>query len=144
MKENTFRLGVPETVVSVAAVRQAGEEWVVCSLLPEILNGGERHVELGVGQLFPAGDAGKVRGGFYNGVQATHVGNHDGGVQLSLGGQTDGLLEIVGVAAGGTQNVGRGVVAVVEIDGGGEVLVRRAGEEIHTPVVAQQPVSHFH
>lgn len=129
--------------MGVAAVCQTGEERVGFPLLPEVFYGGEGHIELGIGQLFPAGEMGEVLRGVHDGVQPAHVGDHDGGTDFSLGGQTDGLLEILGGSSGGANDMGGGIVAVVQVDAGGKGLVRGAGEEVHTPVIAQQPVPHL-
>ena len=78
-EQNFLRLGIPQPVMGLAAVGQSGKQRVGPPLLPEVLNGGEGHVELGIGQLLPAGNLGQARGGLRDGVNAADVGDHHAG-----------------------------------------------------------------
>ena len=71
------------------------------------------------------------------------VGDHDGRVDDAFGSQGVGFDEVVVVTACRAHNVGAGVVAVVEVDVGAEVFVRRAGEEVEASVKGQEAVAEF-
>ena len=72
-------LGAPQAVVGGAQLGQLGEERIGLALLGEIVNGGQRQIDVGVDQLLAAGDLGQVFSGFDDGVQAADMGDHAGG-----------------------------------------------------------------
>lgn len=92
LEQDFLCFGVPQAVVGIAAVGQFGEQRVGFAFFTEICDGGEGQVELCIGQLLPAGDFGKVGGGFRDGVDAADVGDHYGRADFSLGGQANGFL----------------------------------------------------
>ena len=74
-------------------------------------------------------------------VDAADMRYHDGRVDDAFGSQVVGFDEVVVVASRRAHDVGARVVAVVQVDFGAEVFVRRAGEEVHAAVEGQQSVA---
>ena len=91
-------------------------------------------MDVGIDQLFAAGDLGQVQGGIHHAVETAYVGHQDGRGKKPLAHHFQGLHHVRRIAAGGTHHMGGGVVYVVEIEAGVEGGVGRAGEEIQAAV----------
>lgn len=138
-----FGFGVPQSFVGFAAFVQFQEERVFFTEFGEVFDGRHGHIELGVGQFFAARDFRQVERCFRDAVDTADVGDHDGRVNDAFGCQCIGFDEVVVVAACRTHDMGAGVMAVIEVDVGAEVFVRRAGEKIHAAVEGQEFVAQF-
>lgn len=138
-----FGFGVPQSFVGFAAFVQFQEEWIFFAEFCEVFDGGHGHIELGIGQFFATWDFWQVECRFSDAIDAADVGDHDGRVDDAFGSQGVGFDEVVVVTACRAHNVGAGVVAVVEVDVGAEVFVRRAGEKVHAAVEGQKFVAQF-
>ena len=99
---------------------------------------------MGVDQLFAAGDLGQVQGGLGSGIQTADVGDHHSRVDALGGGQLQRLDHIGGIAAGGTHDMGRVVVHIVEVHLGAELLVGGACKEVQAAVTAQHGAGQLH
>ena len=84
IEEDGFGFVIPQAVVGLAACRQLGEQGIGLALFFKVVDGGQWHIELGVGQLLAAGDGGQVLGGFRDGVDAAHVGDMTEGSMMPL------------------------------------------------------------
>ena len=68
------------------------------------------------------------------------MGDHRRRVDLAGSHHVDGLLHVVGVAAGSAHEVGIEIVYVIEVEFRLELLIRRAGEEVQAAVEAEDGV----
>ena len=124
-----------------AGVGELGEDGVVLGGVVEVVDGGEGEVAVGVDEFLAALDFGEVEGGVGGGVESADVGDHHGGVDGAVAHELESLLDVVGGAAAGADDVGGGVVDVVEVEAGGEGGVGGAGEEVEAAVLAEDGVA---
>ncbi len=142
-EDHFFGFCVPKAVVGFAAFVEVVEEGVFFAEFGEVFDGGHGHVELGIGQFLAARDLRQVERRFSDAVDAADVGDHDGRVDDAFGSEVVGFDEVIVVAACRAHDVRARVVAVVEVDFGAEVFVRRAGEEVHAAVEGQEFIAQF-
>ena len=142
-EDHFFGFCVPKAVVGFAAFVEVVEERVFFAEFGEVFDGGHGHVELGVGQFLAARNLRQVERRFCDAVDAADVGDHDGRVEDAFGSEVVGFDEVIVVAACRAHDVRARVVAVVEVDFGAEVFVRRAGEEVHAAVEGEEFVAEF-
>ena len=142
-EDHFFGFCVPKAVVGFAAFVEVVEERVFFAEFGEVFDGGHGHVELGVGQFLAARDFRQVERRFSDAVDAADVGDHDGRVDDAFGSEVVGFDEVIVVAACRAHDVRARVVAVIEVDFGAEVFVRRAGEEVHAAVEGEEFIAQF-
>ena len=131
---------VPEAVVGLAEAVEFGIDGVGPAFLPEVGDGGERHLDVGVDQLLATFDRRKVQGGLRDYVEAADVGHQTGWVK-AFAHHLEGFLHIIGVATAGAYDVGGGIVDIVEVERSLEIGAARAGEEIQAAILSEDVVS---
>ena len=119
-KEILLGLDVPQAVMGLAEAVQFGIDGIRKALLPELGDGRQRHVDVGVDQLLATLDLRKMESSLRNHVQASDVGDQTSGIH-ALAHQVKGLLHVIRVAAARADHVCGSVVDVVEIQRGLEV-----------------------
>lgn len=82
--------------------------------------------------FFPA-DGRQIEGGFARGVQAENMGDHFRRLDLFRLHQRHRGAHIVSITAGGADVVGKGVVHVVEVDRGAELLILGPAKKFRQP-----------
>ena len=137
---------IPEAVMGFAEAVELGIDRVGLAFLPEIGDGGQRHLHVGVDELLAAFDRREVQCGLRDDVQAlegearVHV-VADHLVALLLGEGVVGEVHVLGVAAAGAYHVGGSVVDIVEVERSLEIGAARAGEEIQAAILSEDVVS---
>ena len=111
-KEYPLCLGRPETAVLLADLVQLLEQRVSFAQLAKVLDGSQRHVELGVGQLLAARNLWQVQGSVNDAVNTAYMSYHNSWLNAPLGCQVVGLNQIVIVAAGGANDMLAGVPGI--------------------------------
>lgn len=117
-----------------------GIDGVGPAFLPEVGDGGERHLDVGVDQLLATFDRREVQGGLRDYVEAADVGHQTGWVK-AFAHHLEGFLHIIGIATAGAYHVGGGVVDIVEVEWSLEIGTARAGEEIQATIMAEDVIT---
>lgn len=131
---------VPEAVVGFAEAVEFGIDGVGPAFLPEVGDGGKRHLYVGIDQLLATFDRREVQCGLRDHVEASDVGHETGGVK-AFAHHLEGFLHIIGVATAGAYDVGGGIVDIVEVERSLEIGAARTGEEIQAAILSEDVVS---
>ena len=131
---------IPEAVMGFAEAVELGIDRVGLAFLPEIGDGGQRHLHVGVDELLAAFDRREVQCGLRDDVQAADVGHKTGRVE-AFAHHPEGFFHVLGVAAAGAYHVGGSVVDIVEVERSLEIGASRAGEEIQAAILSEDVVS---
>ena len=115
-----LRLHAPESLVSLADAVQLSVNRVRLTLLAEVGNSGQRHIDVGVDKLLSARNRRQVEGCLDDSVQTSDVGHQTCRIH-TLAHQMQSLFHIIGIAAARANYVSRSIVDIVEIEGSLEV-----------------------
>ncbi len=135
MAEEIFLgLNVPQAVMGLAETIELGVDRIGLALLLEFRDRCQRHLDVGVDQLFTTFDFRKTQSGLRHNVQASNMSNKTSRIH-SLAHEVKGLLHVIRVATTGSNDVGGGIMDIVEIERSLEISASRAREEVKTAVL---------